>query len=141
MNTVIRKQPRLSFQALGPLERRVMEIVWSLDEATVREVAARLGGEDGPAYTTVMTVMSRLVDKALLHRAFRGRAYVYRPACTRDELVMEASRAMVHSLVKDFGSPAVARFVEELGASDPERVRRLAALASEVRAEDDDGQR
>jgi predicted transcriptional regulator len=55
---------------LGPLEARIMQVLWSCDPgeyAPIREVLRRL--DDDLAYTTVMTVLSRLHDKGLVRRA------------------------------------------------------------------------
>ena len=52
---------------LGDLEADVMEAIWALGHATVHDVLERLAAADRElAYTTVMTVMSRLADKGLL---------------------------------------------------------------------------
>jgi len=105
-----------------------MELVWVHGEATVRSTAERLADGGQPAYTTVMTVMSRLVEKGLLSRRLEGRAYVYCPTKTKGEFFAETSRAMVHSLVRDFGEVALAHFVQEIEQADPEKLRRLSEL-------------
>src|SRR5580704_3515748 len=73
---------RGSLDDLGELQKAVMEIVWTLGEASVNQVRAKLGRRK-LAYTTVLSVMQKL-DKAswLTHRQ-EGRAYVYRPLVTR----------------------------------------------------------
>jgi predicted transcriptional regulator len=69
--------------ALGKLEMRVMEIVWTLGQANVHEVNRRI---DTPrAYTTVMTTLERLFKKGLLTREKSGRAFIYAPAVAREE--------------------------------------------------------
>ncbi len=71
---------------LGPLERDIMEYAWDREEAvTVREVMEAVGTRRDLAYTTVMTVMSRLWKKGLLTRGRIGRAYVYAPRGTRED--------------------------------------------------------
>ena len=66
-------------------ELEVMNIVWSRGEATVQEVCDALPRP--LAYTTVMTVLSLLcVKKKVLSRTKRGRAYVYRPLVSREEI-------------------------------------------------------
>jgi predicted transcriptional regulator len=67
----------------GPLESAVMDTVWSAGEpVTVRVVVDRLnaGRAEPLAYTTVMTVMSRLAEKGVLGRQKRGRGFVYESA-------------------------------------------------------------
>src|SRR4051812_50006454 len=60
----------------GALENEVLAALASVGRPmTAREVQAELGGE--PAYTTVMTTLSRLYDKGALVREPAGRAFVY----------------------------------------------------------------
>ncbi|HEY8056138.1 MAG TPA: BlaI/MecI/CopY family transcriptional regulator [Terriglobales bacterium] len=66
---------------LGPLESRVMEIVWRNSEANVRQVAALL--PEPLAYTTVMTTLDRLYKKGLLERRKKSRAFIYAPRVSR----------------------------------------------------------
>ena len=66
-------------------ELELMNIVWQKGEATVQEVCAGL--KRPLAYTTVMTTLSLLHSKKkVLKRGKRGRAHVYQPAVTRDEV-------------------------------------------------------
>ncbi|MEV0621923.1 BlaI/MecI/CopY family transcriptional regulator [Nonomuraea sp. NPDC050404] len=77
--------------SLGGLERRIMDVLWGSDAwLTVREVANRIS-DSGLAYTTVMTVMNRLVGKEFLlrERTEDGRTWRYRPAAGREAYVAE----------------------------------------------------
>jgi predicted transcriptional regulator len=112
---------------LGPLEADVMEIVWASDEPmSVRALLERLnkGRRQPLAYTTVMTVMSRLVDKDVLSRRRDGRGYVYEAS------VSDPAEIAVRGVVRDFGDAALAHFVDEAKA-DPKLLRRLRRLLSE----------
>lgn len=72
---------------LGPLETRLLEFLWARTEAaTVSDVQR---GCPALAYTTIMTTLDRLYRKRLLLRHRDGRAFAYRPRCTRDELLSE----------------------------------------------------
>lgn len=95
--------------AAGELQRRVMEIMWQCEECTVREVHERLVEERPMAYTTVMTVMSRLAEQGMLQREMRGKTGVYRAATTRDE-AMAAS--LVDELMTKYGALGLAKFVQ-----------------------------
>lgn len=71
---------------LGTLEQLVMDRIWSWGRpVAVREVLEDLQRERTLAYTTVMTVMDNLRRKGLLTREKDGRAYLYRPAQTREQ--------------------------------------------------------
>jgi predicted transcriptional regulator len=68
---------------IGPLEAEVMEIVWTLDECSVRQVMHRLPRKT--AYTTVMTTLARLFSKKILTRRKVDRMFLYRPRFTPEE--------------------------------------------------------
>ncbi len=75
------------------------------------------------AYTTVLTILSRLVDKGLVTRRKEGRGYAFAPA--RDEAAHTAGR--MRSLL-EHGSDreaVLARFVDELSAEDERLLQRL----------------
>lgn len=103
---------------LGPLEALVMERLWKRGSATVRDVVEDLGRTRSLAYTTVMTIMTRLHGKGLLHRARDGKTYVYRPAFSREEHRERLSRDLVRGLVDEFGELALAQFAAELDGVD-----------------------
>jgi predicted transcriptional regulator len=109
---------------LGPLEAEVMGVLWRAGQPVpVREVASELNaGRNTPlAYTTVMTVMSRLASKRILTRSRSGRRFVYAPAAA------DTAEIAVRGVLAEFGDAALARFVEQAEV-DPglrARLRRL----------------
>jgi predicted transcriptional regulator len=113
---------------LGELEGAVMEVLWARQEATVREVVDELSRTRSLAYTTVLTIMSRLVEKGLLTQHKVGRAHLYKPAMSREAYVAEVSGQVVRSLVEDFGDIALAQFSQQLDSLDPARLAALKAL-------------
>ncbi|MGH9346790.1 MAG: BlaI/MecI/CopY family transcriptional regulator [Vicinamibacterales bacterium] len=71
---------------LGPLERRVLEMLWSrAGDARVRDLQPSF---PEIAYTTLMTTLDRLHRKGVLDRVPDGRAFAYRPRVTRAEAVL-----------------------------------------------------
>ena len=117
---------------LGDLEYAVMEIVWQRGRVTVREVMEELTQRRPLAYTTVMTVMSRLTEKGVLQQYRAGRAYEYEAALTPEGLALQAAGQTIRSLLEDFGALAIVEFVHQIGEVDPEQLERLAALAQEA---------
>lgn len=108
---------------LGLLERAIMEVVWKKNETTVREVVDTLQKKRAIAYTTVMTVMTRLMDKGILCRSPQGDgSFLYKPCHTREEFYAKTSRTLFHDLIKNFGSIAVAQFVDTLEEIDPKQI-------------------
>src|SRR4051794_4479363 len=119
--------------ALHALESEVMEELWARSEATVREVQEALNARGGKvrAYTTLLTVMTRLDTKGMLVRRRAGRLDVYAPALTREEYFQTRAEAEVAALVEDFGDLALAHFARHIGQLDPERLETLRRLASD----------
>lgn len=115
----------------GELEARVMEAVWELDEPTVQAVCDSLGPDHH--YKTIMTVLNRLVDKGALSRRRRSRAYVYLPRQSREAFLCRVSRAVMGGLVRDFGTLAIAQFVETVDEISPDHLAELERLVRERR--------
>lgn len=111
------------------MESEVLERLWT-DGGWVsgRQMWEQLG-DTSRAYTTVMTVLGRLVDKGLVERVEEGRGHVYRAAGDPDELTAQAIRSLL-SATQD-PKVALAHFVE--GLDDPELVAELAAVLKRAR--------
>ena len=109
---------------LGDLERRVMDVLWDRHAPlSVRQVHTALASERDLAYTTVMTVLVRLVDKGLAERELHGRAWHYRPSRSREALTADA----MHSALGDGAgdrSAALLAFVEKVSTDEAALLRR-----------------
>ena len=123
---------------MGELEQAVLDALWDLDAAAPatdgargssgREVHDRLVGRD-LAYTTVMTVLDRLVAKDVVVRERDGRAFRYAPRLTRAAMTAELMRDALEVTGAD-RDQALISFVGEASAEDLAALRRaLADLA------------
>ena len=119
--------------ALHELESEIMEEMWGRAEATVRDVQLALNArsEKTRAYTTLLTVMTRLDGKGLLIRRREGRLDVYSPALSREDYLAARAEASVEALVEDFGDLALAHFARHIQGLDPQRLETLRRLAAE----------
>ena len=120
---------------LGELEAEVMSEVWQRGAATVHDVTAALQAHRPLAYTTVMTVMSRLADKGLLERTKEGRAFIYRPATSRDELAGSMLSNLVRRLYAGSSGAAIAHLIEADEDVDEGELKRLEAMIRAKREE------
>jgi predicted transcriptional regulator len=118
-------------RVFGELEAKVMEAVWALQAPTVHDVCDYLGPTYN--YKTVMTVLNRLVDKDALTRQRVSRAFIYRPRQSREAFLCRVSRAIMGGLVRDFGSLAVAQFIETLDEIDPQQLAELERMVQQRR--------
>lgn len=125
-----------SRSSLGSLERSVMDVLWAHDGEhglTVREVLDRVETGKTLAYTTVMTVLTRLTEKGALEREQDGRAWRYRAASSREQMTADAMRGPLDGLPHEERTSAILHFIEE--ASPGELASLRAALdAVEERA-------
>jgi predicted transcriptional regulator len=69
-----------------PLELLCLKALWSLQEGNVKDVQQTLAASRTLAYTTVMTLLDRLVRKGTVVRRKVGRAFLYAPTTTRDSM-------------------------------------------------------
>jgi BlaI family penicillinase repressor len=83
-----------------PLELECLKSLWKLGEGSVRDVRDDLAASRSLAYTTVMTLLDRLVKKGSAARRKTGRMFVYAPVLPRDH----ARRLAVQELVDSFFS-------------------------------------
>lgn len=120
---------------LGSLELEVMEFMWHVGDATVRQVTEAINQRRSLVYTTVMTVMGHLVDKGLLARTKEGKRYRYRVVQSRSEFLHETSMGMIRTLVDDFGELAIAGFLGEIDKVEAERLEQLRNLVQEASGE------
>jgi predicted transcriptional regulator len=114
-------------RAPGSLESEVMGVLWTQPEAlTAADVQAALGGN--LAYTTVQTILIRLLDKGLVKRRKAGRGHEYWPA---QDAATAAAERMREALAGRADRRAVLReFAVSLDEADAAALR---TLLSEVR--------
>lgn len=119
---------------LGPLEQRLLETLWPLGNATVRELLN--AGLNDLAYTTVMTTLDRLHRKELLDRVSEGKAFRYSPRYSREELRRAAAGEAIREL---FGtgesSLPLSYLIEILSEEDAEVLDDLQKLVERKQAE------
>jgi predicted transcriptional regulator len=119
---------------LSPLtdaERDVLKVLWERPAATVREVLDRLPRgprSAGPrAYTTVQTLLHRLVAKGYAAADKRGAAHVFRAAVSREQLLQQRLTDLADELCEGTASPLLLALVEgrRFSPEEIERFRRL----------------
>jgi predicted transcriptional regulator len=73
------KQPKLA-----RLELQILEVLWALGKASIREIQERFP-EPRPAYTTIQTTVYRLESKGAVRRVRKiSNAHIFEPLVARD---------------------------------------------------------
>lgn len=120
-------------RVLGELEFAIMDFVWKRGHpVTVPDVQRHLSKMRNLAYTTTMTVMSRLHEKGLLSRSEEKRPYSYWAAVPREEFSVD----LMLGILRELGDrkAVLARFVEKIGAQDAELLKELTSKRKGRRA-------
>jgi len=86
-----------------PLELECLKSLWRLGEASVKQVQDDLASAKPLAYTTVMTLLDRLVRKGGAARRKKGRMFLYSPLLGQDTVRSLAVKDLVDTLFD--GSP------------------------------------
>lgn len=110
-------------------ELTVLKALWDGGPATVRELLPRLGNDW--AYTTVQTLVTRLVDKGHVRADRRDLAHVFVATTAREELAQRQVAEVASSLLDGAVAPLVLRLVEQgrFSAEEIARFRELLATA------------
>jgi len=121
------EESRRGSRQFGDLQIAILRVLWQREEATVEEICDDLAPEHDVAYSTVSTVLSRLLDQEVVSRRKEGRRFVYRAELAEDEV----RGSMVKELLERAFGGDPARLVghllrrDELGDADLDRLREL----------------
>ena len=122
--------------SLGNLERETLNEVWRLKEASVRQIAESFGEKF--AYTTVMTTLDRLYKKGFLKRQKLGKAFLYSPRLTAEELERSMTETVIETLLNagtEKMEPVLACIVDAVSERDRELLDELERLVREKQIE------
>jgi predicted transcriptional regulator len=103
-----------------PLELECLKALWALGEGNVRDVVNQLAPSRRLAYTTVMTLLDRLVKKGGARRRKVGRRFLYTPVLSREALRRVAVRELAESLFDGSRDELLAYLEDRLPAQAPE---------------------
>lgn len=114
------RKTREEIPDLGPVEYKLLRILWRLHPATARDVMEEYNSRTrrGLKYTTVMTLLTRMLEKGVLEVDRERQPFQFRPRVTREQMLGRR----VHDFVETFfdGRPMdlALRLVEESELTD-----------------------
>jgi BlaI family penicillinase repressor len=115
---------------LTKLEMEIMDALWDLGSASIREIRERLPEKRRPAYTTVQTIIRRLEEKGAVRLTKQiGNAHIFEPRVTRDA----AHRRLIDELLDILGGSALPLMAHlaEAGKLSLEDVREIEMMLSD----------
>ena len=102
-------------------ELELMKIIWRHEgPVTVRDVYEELRGRRPVAYTTVMSSMKTLEQKGHLKATQQDRAYLYRPARPKQQVIRDMVRDFVDRVFNGSSRPLVLHLLEDSQISESE---------------------
>lgn len=112
-------------------EWKVLHALWRRHPANARELLEELHAETGWAYTTLKTLLDRMLEKGLVSAEMRGHTAWYEPAVEQKRARKAALRDMIDRVFEGAAGPLLAHLVDHESLSRSER-KRLATLIEEV---------
>ena len=117
--------------SVSDAELEVLKSLWVKGPGTVRELNGRLRRRRW-AYTTVLTLLSRLRDKGLVASDDGGMAHVFRAAITREGLLRRRLGELADQICEGAATPLVYALVENHDFT-AEEIRQLRQLLDQPR--------
>jgi BlaI family transcriptional regulator, penicillinase repressor len=115
-------------EGFTPLELQIMQVLWDKGAATVAEAQERLVSD--LAYTTVQTMLNVLLRKKKVRRELVGRAFVYRPAVSRERAMGTALDDLVARMFGGSGEALLMALIDTRKVT-PEALARATRLLEE----------
>lgn len=105
-----------------------MKVVWRLESATVRDIYEQLRENRDVAYTTVLTMMKILEQKGYVTKTRADRAFVYRAARPRQQVLGGMVREFIDRVFDGASRPMLLHLVKETKLGEKERRALLRAI-------------
>ena len=119
--------------SVGPLEAEILQIIWELGSATVKDVHDRILSDPNRelAYTSVTTVLRRLTDKGWLACDKKGKAFFWRPLLSKQQAEVIKAHEQLQRFLAVGNPDVVAAFADSLDETASEQI---AAIAKRIQA-------
>ena len=114
--------------SLGPLEAEILNIIWELSSATVKDVHDRILADPNRelAYTSVATVLRRLTEKGWLKCDKQGRTFYWQPLVSRQQAQVIEAHEKLHRFLAVGNLDVVAAFADSLDSTSLEQLEAIA---------------
>ncbi len=122
---------------LTEAEWQIMNALWQRHPATAREIMGRLPVGVNWAYTTIKTMLTRLVEKKAVSEAKQGNTSLYEPLVSQRKARLSAFRSLLDQAFDGAVGPLVHFIAEEeqLPAKEKEELRRILGGEAEKKGE------
>ncbi len=121
--------------SLGPLEREILEIIWQLGTATAKQIHDRILTDPDRelAYTSVTTILSRLVQKGWLVCTKQKKCFLWQATISQAQAQALLAHHQLHQFLRLSNPEVVAAFADSLDAASAEQIQAIAAQIKAIR--------
>ncbi|MEY2855987.1 MAG: hypothetical protein RLZZ74_296, partial [Cyanobacteriota bacterium] len=118
-----------------PLEAEILEIIWNLKVATVKNVHQQILQDPDRelAYTSVTTVLQRLTSKGWLKCSKKGKAFSWQPLLSREQAQAIRSYEQLNGFLAVSNPDVVAAFADSLDTASLEQIEAIASRLNNIR--------
>ena len=115
-------------QQLTKAEEEIMQVLWDLDSAFVKDIITKLP-KPKPAYNTVSTVVRTLEQKGFVGHEPLGKSHKYHPLITKEAY----TRSFMKGFVKRYFSGSYQQMVSFFTQEDKLSVHELEELVTKLK--------
>nr|WP_237179159.1 BlaI/MecI/CopY family transcriptional regulator [Paenibacillus sp. MMS18-CY102] len=121
----------------GPLEARIMDLLWSSEGMSIKEVQSILNQNNPISINAVTTVMNRLLSKGHLSKVLIGtgrtQASRFSTVQSKEQFLSDQTKAVSQGLIQEYGSLVVSHMIDALEDVDQELIAKLESKLSEIK--------
>ncbi len=121
----------MDIKELTHAEEEVMQILWKLRKAFIKEILDRFD-EPRPAYSTVSTIIRILTEKGFVNYRAYGRTYQYFPVISKDDY----RKARMGRFVRDYFSNSYRQMVSFFAQEDSITVKEMEDIMQMMKKDD-----
>ncbi len=122
-------------QNIGPLEQKILTILWQNNEVSARTICSCLEDQgERRAYSTVRTIINRLVKKKIVSQRMDQieRMYLYSPVYSKNELEKRIVHSLLGEMLQKFEQSTITYLAEELSENE-EEIKRIKQKLAEMK--------
>ena len=120
---------------LGELEEKILNVLWEGKKLTGREVFEKVSKEKKVAYTTVLTVLQRMVKKGLVDKKKKDEIYLYSATLDKEEFTKYIYERVLKGVLDFSESATIAFLIDILSDYDPKTLEQLSSIIEKKKKE------
>jgi len=124
---------------LTDTEWQVMNVLWERFPATARGIAERLPKENNWAYTTIKTLLARLVEKGVVKESKNGNTSLYEPVLSRQNARRTALKSLANQAFDGAFGPLMHFLLEDQKLTENQKRELLSTVQEQDKQKRESG--